>query len=959
MSKAHASHDILLTSSQVDASSIDQDQKLLEMLSSTVVCLQEKKMHVEALGCLEQSLWLKRRMFGVESSAVHTTLNDVILRFNSLAMELLATEQYADCITMLRKAEAIIAPGNFVRCQALQILTFNNLGCCYRKLGNLRSALKYLQEAARIGAHTIHVKNLSITHLNLCAIQSQLNRHDLALEHAQAALFHSQEELVQLKEKRLDPCYVLDERTQEEKIICLAVAYHNLAVELEFNQRGDASLQWYKKALQLVWKYRATNESLYASFRQIFRDAKMKQETANIRNNGIPESAFAVRNTSRSRPQSAHAAVKSKKDGSVRDVSYSSTVASQCYKSTRLSTSAFRSGSTQKKRPHFNQKRPNSASSTTYGNKYTTPETLSGNTLESHWDKLEREHHLKDTPPKMEKTRRVQSASTLKRRHQTQQKQTYREGQLFMSTKDSDMIDNDSDLIDACSDSETAESLTLSFESNEQEQEFNPRSRKRPSSAIGGRYRGVKTVDGSLNECLSHAIDGENEAVDLDLPAQRVRHLEYVRRMKKLADSIKDDLHGVGAPVENMNLSVHGQESSTCEADSKVSTPRSATSKLRDEIKNARCDSTDQVEILTRPIDEGLALFDDSEVCRSECAAELKLSREAVVCRLQALFRGRRSRAEVKQLQQVKIRNDATIRIQRQVRRHLKEQAEARRLDNEKVQLELQRLEVEDMAACLLQRLWRRGQSRKEIISDTHISLASQQKDLKEVDVSTIETEHYNDDWESPRLTTPNDLTSSRELIEERQNAAIRIQAFSKSAFVRIRLALEHARLLSRMYIERQHFSVTLTQAMALEHEFLYNLSVIKIQALVRGHQSRLIFECYKAGVHTAAVTVQRAFRIYHQRTLQAQYVGVRSIAARTIQDSFRDYKARKMARHQTTVNKELLNVYHIAADSIQKFWKRHVLALNYNVQKVEAATCIQALIRGHLSRKSQYMLPL
>ncbi|KAG6590914.1 Tetratricopeptide TPR1 [Phytophthora cinnamomi] len=272
------------------------------MLSSTVACLKQKNMDLEALGCLEQSLWLKRRMFGVDNSVVHKALNEVMLSYNSVAMQYLAQGQFDQCLAMLRKAEAITAPGNFKRCQALQILTFNNIGCCYRKLGKLKSALKYLKEAAQIGSGSAHVKNLSITHLNLCAIQSQLGRHDLALEHAQAAIFHTQEELVSLEdgagnERDEDgECNVddrdqaalvdaLDPKTREEKIISLAVAYHNLAVELEFNGRGEASLQWYKKALQLVWKYRETNEALCESFKKIFLDARKKQQTANVRQN--------------------------------------------------------------------------------------------------------------------------------------------------------------------------------------------------------------------------------------------------------------------------------------------------------------------------------------------------------------------------------------------------------------------------------------------------------------------------------------------------------------------------------------------------------------------------------------------------------------------------------------------------------------------------------------------------
>lgn len=379
---------------------MDSDQSLLEMLSSTVACLKQKHMDLEALGCLEQSLWLKRRMFGVDNSVVQRALNEVVLSYNSVAMQYLAQAQFDQCLAMLRKAEAITAPGNFKKCQSLQILTFNNIGCCYRKLGKLKSALKYLKEAAQIGSTCAHVKNLSITHLNLCAIQSQLGRHDLALEHAQAAIFHTQEELVSMEarsydsDRREEDCDddsvgnggdsgsassdVLDAKSREEKIISLAVAYHNLAVELEFNGRGEASLQWYKKALQLVWKYRESNAALCGSFKKIFMDAKKKQEMQRTGGCGNGDSSGSSRSgahtnsrlpqsvASRSsnvfsgdrrkpmaaRPKSAHHTSSSRNGSSgggfsgraaaaAGDLSYSANVASQCYKPVKPSSAGL------------------------------------------------------------------------------------------------------------------------------------------------------------------------------------------------------------------------------------------------------------------------------------------------------------------------------------------------------------------------------------------------------------------------------------------------------------------------------------------------------------------------------------------------------------------------------------------------------------------------------------------
>ena len=77
----------------------------------------------------------------------------------------------------------------------LKQVTFNNLACYYRRQGKLHSALSYMQKALRIESRLEKVDNPADTHLNMCAVLSQLGRHAGALEHAQSALILLQEEL--------------------------------------------------------------------------------------------------------------------------------------------------------------------------------------------------------------------------------------------------------------------------------------------------------------------------------------------------------------------------------------------------------------------------------------------------------------------------------------------------------------------------------------------------------------------------------------------------------------------------------------------------------------------------------------------------------------------------------------------------------------------------------------------
>ena len=63
-------------------------------------------------------------------------------------------------------------------------MTCNNLACYYRKQGHLRAALFQLEKAMEIEQKFPQTASKADTHLNLCAVLSQLNRHELALQHA-------------------------------------------------------------------------------------------------------------------------------------------------------------------------------------------------------------------------------------------------------------------------------------------------------------------------------------------------------------------------------------------------------------------------------------------------------------------------------------------------------------------------------------------------------------------------------------------------------------------------------------------------------------------------------------------------------------------------------------------------------------------------------------------------------
>eukprot|EP00957_Ditylum_brightwellii_P186347 14188167-Ditylum_brightwellii.AAC.1 len=141
---------------------------------------------------MEQGLVLRQHLFGVDSEQVWSACKVVGEMCNLLAMTYLQQEDFQLALELLKKAEILTekdAAGRAVTC--------NNLACFYRRQGRLRSALQYLQRALRIESRlrSNNMTNAADTHLNACAVLSQLGRHQLALEHSQSALILLQEEL--------------------------------------------------------------------------------------------------------------------------------------------------------------------------------------------------------------------------------------------------------------------------------------------------------------------------------------------------------------------------------------------------------------------------------------------------------------------------------------------------------------------------------------------------------------------------------------------------------------------------------------------------------------------------------------------------------------------------------------------------------------------------------------------
>ena len=98
-------------------------------------------------------------------------------------------------------------------------------------------------------------QSLADTHLNMCAVLSQLSKHKEALQHVLLSITLLQDEFLNLgpPEKNIDYNEKKDEENPkgniEDRVSVLAIAYHNLGVELEYLQRVKIliKIKYYKK----------------------------------------------------------------------------------------------------------------------------------------------------------------------------------------------------------------------------------------------------------------------------------------------------------------------------------------------------------------------------------------------------------------------------------------------------------------------------------------------------------------------------------------------------------------------------------------------------------------------------------------------------------------------------------------------------------------------------------------
>ncbi|EQC37412.1 hypothetical protein SDRG_05016 [Saprolegnia diclina VS20] len=209
----------------------------------------------QAMLCWERSLFLRQHYLGYESPEVWALAKRMCAVATDVGRRQLCAGRLDDARCFLLKADALATTADEY------IAIFNQLAAYYRRVHKLRVAYSYLQRAMALdGSSGLRAAE---TRLNACAILSQLGRHDKALLAAQRAL-------ILLQEAGNAP-----DAHAHAHWSAVAVAYHNMAVELEFLKKPHVQvLQSYKRAVQTACDRLGIDDPLTTALEEAQRAAE-------------------------------------------------------------------------------------------------------------------------------------------------------------------------------------------------------------------------------------------------------------------------------------------------------------------------------------------------------------------------------------------------------------------------------------------------------------------------------------------------------------------------------------------------------------------------------------------------------------------------------------------------------------------------------------------------------------
>jgi tetratricopeptide (TPR) repeat protein len=230
---------------------------------------------------MEEALHIRREVFGENSDEFYKSSEKLCEICNMLSMQFLDKDKYEPALEFLKKAE-LLGQNSL----DLKAITYNNYACYYKKVGKIRIALKYLQDAIAIETKLGRSETLADTHLNICAVYSQLGRHDLAKEHIMQSIILLQDEFLAYAMPSGGSHHDESDKKRkvfEDRVAVLSIAYHNLGVEYEYLKQFDEAILTYKKAVNFAKNHLGDDHKVVNNLQNVLAAAQGQIEEMKLK----------------------------------------------------------------------------------------------------------------------------------------------------------------------------------------------------------------------------------------------------------------------------------------------------------------------------------------------------------------------------------------------------------------------------------------------------------------------------------------------------------------------------------------------------------------------------------------------------------------------------------------------------------------------------------------------------
>jgi len=252
----------------------DIDQRISELEEQANKYHEDLK-YLESIDTLEELLALKKERYNTKGPEFTETCRQLCEICNILAVFYLKKDDVKSALDLLKKSEVLCENNELGKA-----MTYNNMACYYRRVGKLRTALKFLEQALSIEGRLNKIDTQADTHLNICAVLSQLNKHELALNHAMSAVILLQEDLLfkavdgEKEEETKSSKTKSNKDPNKDRTSVLAIAYHNMGVEQEFLRSYHAAILSYKKAVNFAEKNLGPSDGITENLRNVYENAR-------------------------------------------------------------------------------------------------------------------------------------------------------------------------------------------------------------------------------------------------------------------------------------------------------------------------------------------------------------------------------------------------------------------------------------------------------------------------------------------------------------------------------------------------------------------------------------------------------------------------------------------------------------------------------------------------------------